>query len=481
MSNLNNINEQHLDNLLKEVYLQAHANVVNEQEANFVFNQNYTSTINLDKEKEFLNKLYTHTVIKKRYVWLSALLFITALIIAIIVFLYTQYSPTNASTKNFSQQLITKTDKEPLQTNNQNLLENQTSIILKPIYTFPKIKLVVLAINDSIMISQSITSKIKQQNAEQTMPYLTKKDKINYSSIKQQMLRNLSTLNKDFYTKVPANKINYIGKPNIVDAFNMRNVCVSNLEYKVFLADLIIQNKTTDYFKAQVFSELWSKYNCNQIADNYFQNDAYNDFPVVNITQEGAVLFCKWLQEEFEMYAIQYHLKNIGLKIRLPYSHEWISAARDGYAKITFEKGYHVMYDTSEGLVDKTFANRQEKIKRKNQQSDSLYSYMIINYYGLEEASIIAILNKGLSYYPYAEKDTVNPSKMKVLNKFYKISEIVCQTNSQKYWLSGQTWKDKNEYLKLEQEFKNNTCSPFVGFRFMVINPTDPEYKNPFW
>ena len=36
-------------------------------------------------------------------------------------------------------------------------------------------------------------------------------------------------------------------------------------------------------------------------------------------------------------------------------------------------------------------------------------------------------------------------------------------------------------YLKLEQEFKSISSSPFVGFRIIVINPNDPEYKNPFW
>lgn len=172
----------------------------------------------------------------------------------------------------------------------------------------------------------------------------------------------------------------------MIDGFAMRNMAVSNLEYKAFLADLISQNRTSDYFKAQVLSETWSKYHCDQIASSYFQNETYNDFPVVNVSYEGAVLFCKWLQEELEIYTIQHHIKNNGIQIRLPYCEEWICAARDGYAKISYEKGYHTMYDITEGLVDKSFANRQEKIRHKNQQSDSLYDTFTTNYYGTKQA-----------------------------------------------------------------------------------------------
>lgn len=218
-----------------------------------------------------------------------------------------------------------------------------------------------------------------------------------------------------------------------------------------------------------------------QIAASYFQDEKYNDFPVVNITKEAAVLFCKWLQEELELYTIQYQVKNTGIQIRLPYSEEWISATRDGYAKIVFEKGYHTMYDETEGLVDKAFANRQEKIRDKNKQSDSLYHYFITNHFGMNKTSILNSLNRGLNYYPYPEIDTLNPTKMKVLNKLYKVSEIVILKNSNQSWFSGQTWRDKEEYQQFEQEFENNSCSPFVGFRFVVINPNAPEYKNPFW
>lgn len=482
MSNLNNISEQQLDLLLNEVYLEVNAINVNEQEADFVFNKNYDVSINPNKEKECLSKLYAHATTQKTNWWTYILILTLVLTISILLYVYFQHQEVSVNNTNNIKQTINSTNNQNSQTKNQSLLEDEHSVLTKTRDTFPKTKhLILLPIADSLIFNGVPESKAIKQNIEQSVPYLTPKDKINYATIKQQLLRNLSLMHKNFYTKIPASKLSYAGKPTIIDAFAMRNMCVSNLEYKVFLADLISQNRTEDYFKAQVFSETWSKYQCHQIAEHYFQDEAYNDFPVVNITQDGAMLFCKWLQEEFELYTIQNHLKNAGIKIRLPYSEEWISTARDGYAKIVYENGYHTLYDGSESLVDKAFANRQEKIRRKNKVTDSLYQYMLTNHYGSEEASIKRSLNKALSYYPYLEKDTLNPSKMKVMNKLFKVSEIVVQKNPSKHWLSGQTWKNKNEYVKFEQEFKTYTCSPFVGFRFVVINPTDPEYKNPFW
>ena len=178
---------------------------------------------------------------------------------------------------------------------------------------------------------------------------------------------------------------------------------------------------------------------------------------------------------------MQHHIKNNGITIRLPYCEEWICAAKDGYAKISYEKGYHTMYDVTEGLVDKSFANRQEKIRSKREKIDSLNNYFITNYFDATETTLLNAHSKGFAYYPNREPDSLNPTKMKVFNKLYKTSEIVLIKNNQNYWLAGQTWKDKTEYKQAEQQFKNNTCSPFVGFRFVVINPNEAEYKNPFW
>lgn len=328
---------------------------------------------------------------------------------------------------------------------------------------------------------QKDVSIIKIEKVEKRVPVLTEKDRLKYKGIKQQMIASLVKLNKNLYTKIPAYKTVHAGESVILDGFAIRNVGITNLEYKAFLADLLAQNKNEEYLACEVRSENWTKHGCSKLAKEYFQDKTYNDFPVVNVSYEAAKLFCKWLEEETAAYIRQNNLKAKSLHVRLPYDEEWVYSAREGYAKIAFEKGYNTIYDESVGLVNRAFTNRVELVKKHAERVDTLYAYYATNRFGWAEKDITDFFATGLSYYDAEPADTIHTERMKVLGKFGHVSEMVPQKNNNKLWLSGLSWKNKEEYLKLEQEFKNTASSPFVGFRIIVINPNDPEYKNPFW
>jgi hypothetical protein len=283
------------------------------------------------------------------------------------------------------------------------------------------------------------------------------------------------------YTKIPAFETDYAGKSIVLDAFTIRNVGITNLEYKTFLADLLAQNKNEDYLTCKVLNENWKEQGFTNLANAYFQNEKYNDFPVVNISYEAAKLFCKWLEDEIKIYTKQNGLKANALKIRLPYDEEWIFAAREGYAKIAFEKGYNTIYDETSRLVSKSFTNRVELVKKRVKRLDTLYSIFTTNRYGWSEKQTLNFFELGFNYYKTVTNDTIYIDRMKVLGKIGHVSEMVPQKNTDRIWLSGLSWKNKEDYQKLEQDFNTNTCSPFVGFRIVVVNPNDPEYKKPFW
>src|SRR6202008_2682780 len=134
-------------------------------------------------------------------------------------------------------------------------------------------------------------------------------------------------------------------------------------------------------------------------------------FPVVNISTEGAHLFCKWLNDELKNYITENKLKNSDLSVRLPYDIEWITAARDGYAKISYETGYNTFYDFSEKLVDFSFVKRMNQIKKKATHKDTLYSLYITNRYGWEEQKLTYFLKKGFAAYNYLPADTIYTSR----------------------------------------------------------------------
>lgn len=94
---------------------------------------------------------------------------------------------------------------------------------------------------------------------------------------------------------------------------------VSNEMYYQFLNALQLQGKTNEYEIAKVSKDPWS----NQKHDNrhikYDTSSSYKIYPVVNISYEGAVLFCKWLNSS---------LIDTSWEYRLPTRAEWIFAAK---------------------------------------------------------------------------------------------------------------------------------------------------------
>lgn len=118
-------------------------------------------------------------------------------------------------------------------------------------------------------------------------------------------------------------------KETSVQAFYMQKTEVSNLEYRTFLFDLLIQNRKEDFLKAKPDQQQWANSNSYSpaMAEYYFSHPAYNNFPVNNISREGAEMYCKWLTDEVNKL---YHLNNMVNDVRLPTVYEWKYAASSG-------------------------------------------------------------------------------------------------------------------------------------------------------
>jgi hypothetical protein len=482
MKKQEHIGEPALDELLRNLYLDENSRDLNEPEAAFVLAQDYDVSIDPGKEQALLKRLKAGSRNKpgtRFYLLLAAIITIGILLL---LWYLAGSGPIAVAGSAIS------TDRTETTVTGNNDIANKAMMTEtgehsgKPVKapdTFGRPKLVIHVSHHDSTGSKMMAAGTREEHA--AVPYLAGKDRIRYQNIKEQMIRKLIQSDKDLYTCVPANKMTYAGKPLVYDAFRIRNVQITNLEYKTFLADLLAQNRDQDYLAARAFPENWAAYGYTNLAELYFQNEAYNDFPVVTITTEGAVLFCKWLEEETAHFIKQHHLKTKPLRIRLPYDEDWIAAAREGYAKIAYEKGYNTLYDETENLVDGSFARRIELVKKRMKRVDSLYPVFTANRYGLGEKELMAFFTKGMTYYNGIQTDTIYTPRMKVLGKTGRVSEIVLQKGSSKIWLAGLSWKSRPNYQKLENEFNTQGLSPFVGFRIVVIDPDDPDYKSPFW
>ncbi|MCE3226963.1 MAG: hypothetical protein K0S32_1514 [Bacteroidetes bacterium] len=479
MAQKNHINDNELNETLKEFFLNENSASANDDLAEFILKKEYNVKIDKTKERTMLNKLSGRNGSGGYGLFLSMLLFVIVLFITL-SFLKTNEkvkvvtgSPAVSVTENGSPYLK-NTNSDPAVSAVTSLAKN-----LPEKDTFGK--MIVQApffIADTPQVKEAV---IRVQKETKFTPVLTEEDKTRYKKVKEMMLQKLYKSDKGLYTHIDADEMYYNGKKIETEAYTMRNMGITNLEYKTFLADLLTQNRDVDYITAQVLPATWGVYGYIELANSYFREEKYNDFPVVNITIDGAKLFCRWLEEEIKIYIRQNNLKEKPLTIRLPYDTEWLYAARNGFARIAFEGGYNTIFDISEGMIDKTTMKRLELVRKRVKKNDSLFDLVSANHYGWNEKDIITLFGKGLKYYSTFPVDTIYPDRMKTFGKAGHVAEIICEKRTNKIWFIGTSWKNKEDYLKLQNEFRNTNASPFVGFRPVIINSNDPVHKNPFW
>jgi formylglycine-generating enzyme required for sulfatase activity len=122
-----------------------------------------------------------------------------------------------------------------------------------------------------------------------------------------------------------------------IQAFFMSKTEVTNKQYRTFLADLKAKGDMDAYKKALPDTTKWqmdaNSYN-QPMVENYFSHPAYDNYPVVNVSREGAEMYCQWLTKKYEA-------ENGPQKcaFRLPQREEWIWAARGGLKMIPYPWG----------------------------------------------------------------------------------------------------------------------------------------------
>lgn len=137
---------------------------------------------------------------------------------------------------------------------------------------------------------------------------------------------------------IPMGVMHYNDTEIKTQAFYIKQTEVSNLEYRTYLFDLLIQNRKEEFLKAKPDQAMWVKEYPNgfnqTLEENYFSHAAYNDYPVVAVSREGAELYCKWMTEELTK-----NNPNLMNDFRLPTSAEWVFAASDGGKHLPYPWG----------------------------------------------------------------------------------------------------------------------------------------------
>lgn len=130
-----------------------------------------------------------------------------------------------------------------------------------------------------------------------------------------------------FCNFVPSGSSLVDGDTLSVQSFYMSTSEVTNREYNEFLTDLLRKGDLASYEIAKIDTAAWNRAFKNAsmepMASYYHSHPAYVNYPVVNVSKQGAELYCKWLTSKYDS------LSNGEMKVnfRIPTRAEWVRAA----------------------------------------------------------------------------------------------------------------------------------------------------------
>lgn len=313
----------------------------------------------------------------------------------------------------------------------------------------------------NIQLSTSLVSLKQVKSAVDSnylfrFPTLTKDEIAANIKQKKKMIKALAKFDKKFYSYVPSGSFDYNGKIVSIQSFWIQQDEVTNLEYRTFLFDLIIQNKRDDFFTACPDQTQWVKVlgeGVMPMQDTYFSHEGFNDYPVVNISRKGAELFCKWLTDETN--ATLNENQKIE-KVRIPTRVEWVKAASSDGKYLPFPWGTVVNKDGVDCYLanfDASTYPSQSKLPMDFAGDGALYT---------------------------AKTRTYNPNEYGLYNMSGNVAEMVnemenkendLKSNWSGYGTAGGSWMNTVEEIKINGPDPYPGVEkphPAIGFRVVV-------------
>jgi formylglycine-generating enzyme required for sulfatase activity len=165
---------------------------------------------------------------------------------------------------------------------------------------------------------------------------------------------------------------------------------------------------------------------------NYYRHKAYRNFPVVGITFEQAIAFCKWRTERVkEFYGIAYK-KSLKIEYKLPSKEEWEFISNLG-SGIFNNKGKNEKGLFSLNCIREDFDTLNTSQSKFNDVTAPVYSYWK-NYFGL-------------------------------FNMIGNVAEMIDQKNICK----GGSWKHHLNECRVGKDIQYTKSEAWLGFRCVCI------------
>ncbi len=232
-----------------------------------------------------------------------------------------------------------------------------------------------------------------------------------------------------------------------VAGFFMSKYEVSNQQYRQFFAEVAPGLTEAERASFACDTSGWDmpiSYD-EPLKKYYYTHPAYSNFPVVNVSYEGAAKYCRWLEQK-----IQNDNPAFEIEVKLPSKEEWIWAAMGGRKQAMFPWGNYYL---------------------RNRKGEPMCNFRVVNDGAIYRNRITGkaeVAEPGLPSRVNVFTATVKsfyPNDYRLYNMCGNAAEII----GEKGIAMGGSWNDFGGDVHIRAEGKYERSSPAVGFRPIVI------------
>jgi hypothetical protein len=307
-------------------------------------------------------------------------------------------------------------------------------------------------VKESLQVIQAPANTTGQSESDYVFPVLTEKEIRANEKQKKKMSKLVARLAKEKYAPIPGKNM------------YMQTTEVTNIEYRTFLFDLLIQGKKSEFLLAKPEQSVWANCNGTHKFDKfewcYFSDKRFNEYPVVAIPSAGAELYCRWLSDLVSSLPAKDN-KAFGYVIALPTESEWRDAAHGG-----FEASYPWNSDSIQNNKNCFLGNFC--IQKEKDQFRQPW-----NYFNKTNANAFTAAGMATNTDTMATANVLsyNPNAYALYCMSGNVSEMVYSADGASIKALGGNWASSFRFLKIaaEEEFKGPLKpSAMIGFRVRI-------------
>lgn len=236
-----------------------------------------------------------------------------------------------------------------------------------------------------------------------------------------------------------------------VQSFYISKGEVTNIQYAEFLLSLKKRGEIEKLRISQLDTNNWTtelKWGNRAYSEHYHDHPAYCNYPVVNVSKEGAELYCEWLSNIYDSLSGG----EIKLKFRIPTHTEWLRAANGSKMKSSYAWGGSYLRNAKGQILANFVQFGAENITRN------------------EETGRFEVTTKNIEHTFDDDADVTAPSISYWPNEFgiYNLNGNVSEMISDKKLVVGGDWRSPGYDIRNESSQPYKGASVTVGFRVVA-------------